>query len=133
MDTPQTTGLLCYTDGSGLNGHSGACLAVYKDEICEVIHTNSRYTGVATVFQAELCAIQMACVFALEMADMQVLILSDSQAAILATQNPLIYSQCFVECPTPKFLLLSVLSDPWDGDNRGTGTIEERILRGEAQ
>jgi hypothetical protein len=46
LDTTQTSGLLCYRDGSGLNGNSGAGLAVYKDEICEVIHTDSRHTGV---------------------------------------------------------------------------------------
>jgi ribonuclease HI len=92
-DTTLTTGLLCYTDGSGQNGNSGAGIAIYKDDQCTAIHTDSLYTGIGTVFQAELCAIQMACVFASTMADTQVLILSDSQAAILATKHPLIYSQ----------------------------------------
>jgi ribonuclease HI len=42
----------------------------------------------STVFQAELCAIQMACIYAADQADTQVLLLSDSQAAILAAQHP---------------------------------------------
>jgi ribonuclease HI len=92
LDTNRKTVLLCYTDGSGRDGNSGAGIAVYKDEQRNAIHTDSAYTGIITVFQAELCAIQMACVFATEQADTQILILSDSQAAKLATQHPLIYS-----------------------------------------
>jgi ribonuclease HI len=92
-DTTLTTGLLCYTDGSGQNGNLGSGIAIYKDDQGTAIHTDSLYTGLGTVFQAELCAIQMACVFTSSMADTQVLIVSDSQAAILATKHPLIYSQ----------------------------------------
>jgi ribonuclease HI len=97
LDTNRKTGLLCYTDGSGRDGNSGAVIAIYKDEQRNAIHTDSAYTGISTVFQAELCAIQMACVFATEQADTQILILSDSQAAILATRHPLIYSRTVLE------------------------------------
>jgi ribonuclease HI len=47
----------------------------------------------ATVFQAELFAIQLACQYAQTQTDQLVIILSDSQAAIQATTNPLIRSR----------------------------------------
>jgi ribonuclease HI len=50
------------------------------------------YTDKATVFQAELRAIQMACEFAEAQPRMKILILSDSQAAIQAAVFPLIRS-----------------------------------------
>jgi ribonuclease HI len=96
-DTTQTIGLLCYTYGSGRDGISGAGIAVFKDKQRKVIHMDSAYTGISTVFQAELCAIQMACIYAADQADTQVLILSDSQAAILAAQHPLIHSRTVLE------------------------------------
>jgi ribonuclease HI len=92
-DTPDKEGLLCYTDGSGLGYASGAGLAVYLDKDPNSIKTEAEYTGMATVFQAELYAMQMACDYAKLRADCKVTILSDSQAAIQAVMHPLILSQ----------------------------------------
>jgi ribonuclease HI len=92
-DIPEKEGLLCYTDGSGLGYASGAGLAVYLDGDPNSIQTEAEYTGMATVFQAELYAMQMACDYAKLRADHKVIILSNSQAAIQAFMHPLILSQ----------------------------------------
>jgi ribonuclease HI len=86
-------GLLCYTDGSGQGTGSGSGIAAYLDDKLDPIYTDSAYTGSATVFQAELHAIHMACEYALMQPHRTVNILSDSQAAIKAATIPLIKSR----------------------------------------
>jgi ribonuclease HI len=68
-------------------------LAVYLDNQINPIFTSAEYTGIATVLQAELYAIQMACEYAATRQETQVTILSDCQSAILATAKPLIFSR----------------------------------------
>jgi ribonuclease HI len=85
-------GLLCYTDGSGQGTGSGSGIAAYLDDKLDPIYTDRAYTGSATVFQAELHAIHMACEYALMQPHGTVNILSDSQAAIKAVTLPLIKS-----------------------------------------
>jgi hypothetical protein len=100
-DAAQENGLRCYTDGSGreiANGFgrkiaTGSGLAAYRGVEPEPIYTTSEYTGMATVYQTELFAIQLACQYAQAQTDRLVIILSDSQAAIQATTDPLIRSR----------------------------------------
>jgi ribonuclease HI len=100
-DPTHENGRRCYTDGSGreiANGFgtkiaTGSGLAAYRGVEPEPIYTTWEYTGMATVFQAELFAIQLACQYAQTQTDQLVIILSDSQAAIQATTNPLICSR----------------------------------------
>jgi ribonuclease HI len=83
-DITQENGILCYTDGSGHLTGSGSGQAVYQGNYPDPIYEASEYTGQATVFQAKVHAIKMACDYAMQMVPAQVIILSDSQAAILA-------------------------------------------------
>jgi ribonuclease HI len=85
--------ILCYMDRSGSLEGSGSGCATYSGKSPDPIHENFEFTGAATVFQAELYAIKMACKFAIQQAPSPVTILSDSQAAIMATANPLITSR----------------------------------------
>jgi ribonuclease HI len=68
-------------------------LAIYKDGTTDPIHEECDYTGSATVFQAEVYAIEMACEYATQQACPLVTILSDSLAAILALTSPYITSR----------------------------------------
>jgi ribonuclease HI len=68
-------------------------LAIYKDGTTDPIHEEYDYTGSATVFQAEVYAIEMACEYATQQACPLVTILSDSLAAILALTSPYITSR----------------------------------------
>jgi ribonuclease HI len=100
-DATHKNGLRCYTDGSGREiAHglgtkiaTGSGLAAYCGIEPEPIYTTSEYTGMATVFQSELFAIQLACQYAQAQPDRLVIIQSDSQAAIQASTNPLIRSR----------------------------------------
>jgi ribonuclease HI len=58
--------------------------SAYLDDKLDPIYTDRAYNGSATVFQAELHAIHMACEYALMQPHGTVNILSDSQAAIKA-------------------------------------------------
>jgi hypothetical protein len=49
-----------YTDGSEMYA-SGSGIAIFRQGSDEPIHTDSQFVGTATVFQAELNAITMAC------------------------------------------------------------------------
>jgi hypothetical protein len=92
-DVPRTPGfLLCYTDGSGHPEGSGSGCAAYEGTYEDPVHKASEFTGVATVFQSELYAIEMACEFALQQVPSPVTVLSNSQSAIMAITNPLITS-----------------------------------------
>jgi ribonuclease HI len=100
-DATHENGLRFYTDGSGreiANGSgkkiaTGSGLAAYRGVEPEPIYTTSEYTGMATIFQAKLFAIQLDGQYAQAQTDPIVIILSDSQAAIQATTNPLICSR----------------------------------------
>jgi hypothetical protein len=92
-DTCHDVGIRCYTDGSWRERGSSSGVAAYRTTDPETIFTSSKFTGIATVFQAELYAIQMACAFAMAQQDHLVIILSDSQSAIQALDTPLITSR----------------------------------------
>jgi hypothetical protein len=83
-DITQENGILCYTDGLSRLTGSVSGLAVYEGNYPDSIYEASENTGQATVFQAKIHAIKMACDYAMQMVPAQVIILSDSQAAILA-------------------------------------------------
>jgi ribonuclease HI len=91
-DDTTVSGLRCYTDGS-LMGNAGSGVAIFRQMDQNPIYTNSRYVGMATVFQAEVHAIQMACNQASTYQDTRVTIFSDSQAAIYAINNSCLRSR----------------------------------------
>jgi hypothetical protein len=95
--TPEDGKLLCNTNGSGQRAGTGSGLAVYTDNQAHPVYTNMEYTGKATVFKAELRAIQMACEFAETQPHTKILILSDSQAAIQASVFPPIRSRTVLQ------------------------------------
>jgi ribonuclease HI len=74
---------------------SGSGVAIYRRGNPDPIFTQSAYVGLATVFQAEVYAIQLACEEAITYPDVRVTILSDRQAAILAI-NHSTYKSCTV-------------------------------------
>jgi ribonuclease HI/retron-type reverse transcriptase len=91
-DDTSVSGLRCYTDGS-LMTNSGSGVAIFRHGVPAPIYTDCKYVGTATVFQAEVHAIQMACEQALTYPDVRVTIFSDSQAAILAIDNSCLRSR----------------------------------------
>jgi ribonuclease HI len=99
-DVTDATGIRCYTDGSGRCRKNGSGLAVYKNDNPEPIHTDAEHVGEATVFQAELHAITMACTFAQTQTDQKITILCDCQAAIKAVYKPMITSRTVLQAVT---------------------------------
>ena len=85
-------GIRCYTDGSSMI-HSGSGFAIYRRDEPTPLKTGHEYVGDATVFQAELNAISMACSEAASFPDVRVTILCDSQAAIFAINKSCIQSR----------------------------------------
>lgn len=91
-DEPEVRGIRGYTDGSEMYA-SGSGIAIFRQGSDEPIHTDSQFVGTATVFQAELNAITMACQACMALDDIRVTIFCDSQAAILAIHNNTIQSR----------------------------------------
>jgi ribonuclease HI len=96
-DTEIADSMRCYRDGSFRERASGSSLAAYRGNQPEPTFTACAYTGIATVFQSELHAIQIACTYASMHADRLIVILSDSQSAIQAVSNPLITSRTVLQ------------------------------------
>jgi ribonuclease HI len=72
---------------------TGAGIALYTMLNPDAIHTDCAFLGLATVFQAELHAITMACQAAEQHPEARVTLFSDSQAAIYAIAKPCIQSR----------------------------------------
>jgi ribonuclease HI/retron-type reverse transcriptase len=85
-------GIRGYTDGSVMYA-GGSGIALYRHGVEEPILTDSQFVGSATVFQAELNAIKMACNACMALPDIRVTLFCDSQAAILAIHNTTIQSR----------------------------------------
>ena len=89
----RTTQFNVFTDGSKMDGRTGAGLAVFKGTK-EIDKRCFRLPDHATVFQAEVAAIGKAAELLAERSDVRyVKILVDSQAAISAVGNPLVTSR----------------------------------------
>jgi ribonuclease HI len=69
----------------------GAGIALYRQ--LELVQTDHAFLGQATVFQAEVHAITMACQAAKLLPDVRVTYFSDSQSAIQAIAKSSIHSQ----------------------------------------
>ena len=82
--------IVCYTDGSKLNGKAGAGVIILKGN--ETITLKFPLGRMATVFQAEVYAIQQAASKMLDMDCQSITILSDSRAALMAIDNCLVRS-----------------------------------------
>jgi len=82
--------VVCYTDGSKLDSKAGAGVVIQKGE--ETWTLKFPLGKMATVFQAEIFAIQQAAILMREMECQSVTIMSDSQAALLAVDNCLVKS-----------------------------------------
>ena len=87
LEVPDT--LQCFTDGSLLEGHSGA--GVYLPQENTIRRLRVPLGRFATVFQAEICATATGASFFLqqEVRDKNILFYSDSQAALRALLSPL--------------------------------------------
>ncbi|GIY25808.1 uncharacterized protein CEXT_592601, partial [Caerostris extrusa] len=82
------SGLSIYTDGSKFNNNTGYALVVFRDGI-EVRHLLCKLNPEATVFLAELKAIEMAVNLVVSQRMVNAKIISDSRSALLALGNPL--------------------------------------------
>jgi hypothetical protein len=82
-DDTSLPGIRCYTDCSKLS-RSGSGYTIYRQGTDEPILGGNECVGEATVFQAEVHAIKMACIAAKSLPDIRATIFCDSQAAILA-------------------------------------------------
>jgi ribonuclease HI len=90
---------VCYTDGSRKNNKTGYGFVIKKFK--RIIYEDKGNLGPsATVFQAELKAITMACITLKQRKNMDITIRSDSQAAISAVRAINISSKTVLECKT---------------------------------
>ena len=81
-------GTRCYTDGSKTSRGTGSGLCIMNDE--RVVKTRAlKLSNHATVFQAELQAIRLACsvIRECEIIEKKVTLLVDSKAALMALEN----------------------------------------------
>ena len=88
-----------YADGSGLDEHYGLGFVVLRGDIEE--HRAHKHLGsLATVFQAEITAINMAADFLVTTAHQCLLVTFyvDSQAAFMALKSPTIRSSMVLKC-----------------------------------
>ena len=122
-DEPELRGLKCYTDGS-LMAQAGSGFAIYRSGTTEPIVTESAFAGEATVFQAELHAITLACTAAQALPDTRITLFSDSQAAILAINKSTIQSRTVLRAVQALHALghLKIVHLQWiKGHNGSTG------------
>jgi ribonuclease HI len=91
-DDTSLPGIRCYTVGSKLS-RSGSGYSIYRQGTDEPILGGNECVGEATVFQAEVHVIKMACIAAKSLPDIRATIFCDSQAAILA-----IHKTCIQSC-----------------------------------
>lgn len=85
---PNQTGFEIYTDGSKMNQKTGSGVAVFKNGLA-LESIVARLNKEATVFQAELHAIQLAmdCLLSKRIRDETISVFSDSQAALKALEK----------------------------------------------
>jgi ribonuclease HI len=78
-----------YTDGSKIEGHTGAGFQIYKGKE-EIGHDSFKLPDWCTVFQAEILAIKESCdrIYAEQWHHNYIKLFCDSQAAILAINDP---------------------------------------------
>ncbi|GIX83972.1 hypothetical protein CEXT_658841 [Caerostris extrusa] len=81
-------GFAIYPDGSKLNGHTGCALVVFIDGH-EDEHLLCKLNPEASVFIAEMKAIEMAVNYIVSRGMSNATIISDSRSALLALGNPL--------------------------------------------
>ena len=87
----------CFTDGSKLNSKVGFGLGVTRHDML-IASKNGQLGDDNSVFQAEVKAIQEACVTIGEKETDKVTIFSDSQSAILALSKILVRSEVVIDC-----------------------------------
>jgi ribonuclease HI len=91
--------ITCYTDGSLIDGNTGWGFCISDSDLIDA--KVSGYLGTqATVFQAEVFAIDRAARYLTGLQGRSVIINVDSQAALLALKNPKTSSRVVEECKT---------------------------------
>ncbi|XP_059091458.1 uncharacterized protein LOC131886993 [Tigriopus californicus] len=84
--------IYCYTDGSKIKDRAGFGLVIFRNN--KTLHQDSEYLGeMATVFQAEVLALERACLWLLRQRNQRIIIKSDSASAIQVIHRKLITSQ----------------------------------------
>jgi len=91
------SGLVCFTDGSKINGAVGFGFAIYRNDK-EILRDGDHLGKFPSVFQSEICAISAACLELAEISATSVTFYSDSQAAIMALDNHEVRSQTVKDC-----------------------------------
>ncbi|GIY65501.1 uncharacterized protein CDAR_187221 [Caerostris darwini] len=76
-----------YTDGSRMDNHTGSAFVVFRDGV-EIHHDTSRLNNEATVFQAELHAIEIAIHYIVKNNINNAAIITDSRSTLMALANP---------------------------------------------
>ena len=87
----------CYTDGSKMNNHAGFGYQIRTKHV-EKSNNYAFLGSIATVFQAEVIAIQRVALALIHGKNQNIVIRSDSQSAIQAIQSDHIKSSLVLEC-----------------------------------
>ena len=88
---------ICYTDGSKMKNQTGFGLGITRENIL-IASKNGQLDEDNSVFQAEVKAIQEACIILREEGTREVTIFSDSQSALLALSSILTRSETVIDC-----------------------------------
>ena len=89
--------IYCYTDGSKMNNYAGFGYQI-RTKHKEKSNNSTHLGSIATVFQAEVIAIQRVALELIKSTNQNIIIRSDSQSAIQAIQSDLIESSMVEEC-----------------------------------
>jgi ribonuclease HI len=88
---------ICYTDGSKMKSKTGFGLGITRQNDL-IASKNGQLDQENSVFQAEIKAIQEACIILREVDTREVTIFSDSQSALLALSSILTKSEAVIDC-----------------------------------